>query len=328
VSAGALEESSISSVLVVAELRQGEPKKITFEMLNAAREIAAGLGGEVSAVVVDETIAEGMGAKLGAHGASKVFTAAAGSYNAETYTDILSELIEAEKPAAVLIGASARGKDLAPRLAAKLDAGLASDVVGLRLEDGKLIARRPVFAGKAFTDVAFSAALAIVTVRINVLDVGPGDGPAATETALDAAPGQAKTAIVDTIDALSDKPDLTEAERIVSGGRGMKSGENFALLEELAEVLGATVGASRAAVDAGYVDGSYQVGQTGKVVNPSLYIACGISGAIQHQAGMRTSKTIVAINKDEKAPIFNIADYGIVADLFEAVPLLIKELKK
>ncbi|MCP4675593.1 MAG: electron transfer flavoprotein subunit alpha/FixB family protein [Deltaproteobacteria bacterium] len=318
----------MSNVLVFAETRGTEPKKVALEMLGAAGEIAAGTGGDVIAVAIGTGLA-GLGEILGAHGAKKVFLAdGVESYNAQGYAGILAGLIKSEDPAVVLIGATAMGKDLTPRLAAKLGAGLASDIVGFRMEGADFIAKRPVFAGKAFNEVSFLAKPAIASVRLNVLDVKEGGGGAAEEVALDADMGTPKTAIVETVAGAEGQVDLTEADRIVSGGRGMKDKENFKIIEEMAGVLGATVGASRAAVDSGYADGSMQVGQTGKVVNPSLYVACGISGAIQHQAGMRTSKVIVAINKDEKAPIFQLATYGIVADLFEAVPLMTEELKK
>jgi len=287
----------MSNVLVLAELRGNEPKKITFEMLSAAKEIADATGGSVTAAAIGDDIS-GMGEQLGPYGAAKVFTKnKVAAYNAEAYTTILAKLLSDEKPDVVLIAASVQGKDLAPRLAARLETGLASDVVGLRMDGDDLIVKRPVFAGKALAEVAFTSAPAIVTVRLNVLDVGAADGSPAEEVAIDAETGTPRTAVVDSLPALSDKPDLTEADRIVSGGRGMKDGENFKILEELADLLGGTVGASRAAVDAGYVDGSYQVGQTGKVVNPSLYVACGIAGAIQHQAGMRTSKSSLRLTK-------------------------------
>jgi electron transfer flavoprotein alpha subunit len=318
----------MSSVLVFAETKAGEPKKVALEMLTAAKEIAGGTGGDVYAVAVGTDLG-GIGEKLGPYGAKKVHVAdGVEKYNPESYTGILAGLIEKEGPAVVLIGATALGKDLAPRLAARLGAGLASDVVGFRMEGADLIARRPVFAGKAFNEVAFLTKPAIASVRLNVLDVGEADGGAAEEVALEADAGSPHTEIVEMVAGAEGTVDLTEADRIVSGGRGMKSKENFAVIQELADLLGATVGASRAAVDSGYAEGSMQVGQTGKVVNPTLYIACGISGAIQHQAGMRTSKVIVAINKDEKAPIFQLATYGLVADLFDAVPMMVEELKK
>ncbi len=318
----------MSNVLVVAETRGTEPKKVTFEMLTAAKEIAAATGGEVLAAAVGSGVA-GVGEKLGPYGAKRVFVAdGVEKYSAEAYASILAELIKNENPAVVLIGATAAGKDLAPRLTAKLGAGLASDIVGFRMDGANFIAKRPVFAGKAFNEVAFQATPAIATVRLNVLDVGETDGGAAEEVALSADAGSPKTEIAELVAGAEGTVDLTEADRIVSGGRGMKDKENFKILDEMASVIGATVGASRAAVDSGYAVGPMQVGQTGKVVNPSLYIACGISGAIQHQAGMRTSKVIVAINKDEKAPIFQLATYGIVGDLFEAVPIMTEELKK
>ncbi|NLH50858.1 MAG: electron transfer flavoprotein subunit alpha/FixB family protein [Myxococcales bacterium] len=318
----------MSNVLVIAELRGAEPKKITFEMLSAAKKIAAGLGGQVLAAAVGKGLA-GLGAKLGAYGAAKVFLAdGVEKYNTEGYANILAGLIKAENPGVVLLGATAMGKDLAPRLAVKVGGGLASDIVGYRMDGANFIAKRPVFAGKAFIEVAFPGAPAIATVRPNTIPVEEGGAAAGAEAAIAADLGAPKAQIVEIMAAASSRPDLTEAERIVSGGRGIKDRANFKILEELADVLGATVGASRAAVDAGYADQPMQVGQTGKVVNPSLYIACGISGAIQHLAGMRTSKVIVAINKDEEAPIFQIADYGIVGDLFEAVPILTQEVKK
>ncbi|MDP8222886.1 MAG: electron transfer flavoprotein subunit alpha/FixB family protein [Candidatus Lernaella stagnicola] len=316
----------MSNVLVLAELRGTEPKKITLEMLSAAKKIAAGTGGQVLACAIGSGLA-GLGAKLGAYGAEKVFIAdGVDKYNTEIWAEILANLIKQENPSVVLIGATALGRDLAPRVAVKVDAGLASDIVDFKMDGANFIAKRPVFAGKAFCDVAFSG-IAVATVRPNTLPVEENAG-AGEEAALATDAAAPKAQITEIIAGESGKLDLTEADCIVSGGRGMKSDENFKLLDDLADVIGATVGASRAAVDAGYAQHSMQVGQTGKVVNPTLYIACGISGAIQHLAGMRTSKVIVAINKDEEAPIFQVADYGIVADLFEALPIMTEELKK
>ncbi len=318
----------MSNVLVFAELKGSEPKKVSYEMLNAAKDIAAGTGGAVIAAAIGSGLA-GVGAKLGAYGATKVLVAdGVDKYNVEGWATIAAAIVKAENPAVVLMGATATGKDLAPRLAAKLGVGLASDIVGFRMDGANFIAKRPVFAGKAFTEIGFTAAPAFATVRPNVLDPGAGGGAAAAEAPASADMGAPKAQITEILAAASSRPDLTEANVIVSGGRGMKEKANFKILEDLADVLGASVGASRAAVDAGYADQSMQVGQTGKVVNPSLYMAFGISGAIQHLAGMRTSKVIVAVNKDEEAPIFQVADYGIVGDLFEAVPLFANEFKK
>lgn len=310
--------------LIVAEQRGSDPKKNTLELLSAARV----LGGEITAVIIGSGV-KGFGEKLGPYGASKVFVAdGVDTYNTEGFTNILVNLIKAESPDVVFFGASATGRDLAPRVSAALEVGLASDCTSVELDGDKLVVTRPVFAGKAFTKVAFLSSPAVATIRPNVLPVGDASGAAAEEVDLAADFGDAKAKIVDMETPSSAKLDLTEADRIVSGGRGMKNAENFAILEALADVIDATVGASRAAVDSGFAVQSMQVGQTGKVVNPTLYIACGISGAIQHLAGMRTSKIIVAINKDAEAPIFTKADYGIVGDLFEAVPMMTEELKK
>jgi electron transfer flavoprotein alpha subunit len=221
---------------------------------------------------------------------------------------------------------SAQGRDLFPRLAAKLKAGLVSDCLSVDLAARKAV--KPVYSGKLLAEYQVEGGCALFTVRPNVIPVAPlaGAAPEVKAAALDS--GEPLTRIVEVIKAASQKVDLTEAEIIVSGGRAMKAKENFALLEDLAQVLNAGVGASRAAVDAGFAGSDMQVGQTGKVVNPKLYIACGISGAIQHFVGMKTAKVIVAINKDPEAPIFKKADYGIVGDLFEVVPLLKEELKK
>jgi electron transfer flavoprotein alpha subunit len=228
----------------------------------------------------------------------------------------------------VFLGAfSAQGKDLFPRLAAKAKAGLVSDCLAVDLEKRQAV--KPVYSGKLLAEYRISGPLALFTVRPNVIPVEPaaaGKAPVLKAMALDMA--VPRTRIVEVIQSASQRIDLTEAEIIVSGGRAMKAKENFAVLEDLAKVLNAGVGASRAAVDAGFASSDMQVGQTGKVVNPKLYIACGISGAIQHFVGMKTSKVIVAVNKDPEAPIFKKADYGIVGDLFTVVPLLKEELKK
>jgi len=235
-------------------------------------------------------------------------------------------------PAILLMGASVQGKDLSARLSASLDVGMAQDCTSFSIEDGNLVAVRPIYAGKAYTRLTFENSWPqVATARPNVMTISEPDTSRSGEI-IDATftldDDALKTKVVDMVKDESGKVDLTEADKIISGGRGMKEPENYKILEELADLIGATVGASRSAVDAGWRPHSDQVGQTGKVVSPNLYIACGISGAIQHLAGISTSKVIVAINKDEDAPIFQKADYGVVADLFDVVPALTEEVKK
>ena len=321
-------------ILVIAELKGGgETKKVTFELLGAAKKLAGDTGGNACVMVLGSGLG-GFCGKLGPYGADCVYLAddpCLISYNTEAYTNTIVDFCKKNQPDVVLFGATVTGKDLAPRVAAALETGLVQDCVGLGAKDGQVVARKPVFAGKAYIDVTFPTARPqIISMRPNVLPVPPaGECKLATETKVEVSMGTAKAVLKDIQAGTGGKrPDLTEADVIVSGGRGMKDRANFAILEELADVVGATVGASRAAVDSGYADQSMQVGQTGKVVNPTLYMAFGISGAIQHLAGMRTSKYIVAVNKDPEAPIFQKADYGIVGDLFTVVPLLTKELKR
>lgn len=314
----------MAKILVIAEQRGSDPKKNTLEMLSAARDT----GGELSALIIGNGVA-GFGEKLGPYGAAKVYVAdGVEKYNTEGYVKIILETVNAAGPDVILFGASAAGRDLAPRVAAALGTGLATDCTGVEMDGDKFVVTRPVFAGKAFNKVVFSGSPAVASIRPNVLPVGEASGGAAEEEAVSADFGDVSAQLVDMEESASTQLDLTEADKIVSGGRGMKEADNFKILDELAGVIDATVGASRAAVDSGYAVQSMQVGQTGKVVNPSLYIAFGISGAIQHLAGMRTSKVIVAVNKDAEAPIFSKCDYGIVGDLFEAVPLFTEEFKK
>lgn len=321
----------MSQIIVFAEHENGKVKKTAFELLSKAQELAGGLGAEVNAVVLGAQVS-GLGDQLAAYGAKKVYVAEnadLATYNTEGYTKILADLITAQNPVLVLASASAAAKDFFPRLAARLKAGLASDITDLRIDGGQLVAKRPIYAGNAFVDVRFKTPVKLATVRPNSFTVAAAQtGATAQAVSISADLGAVKLKVAEIAAGASGKIDLTEAERIVSGGRSLGSAENFKLLNALADTIGATVGASRAAVDSGFAGHDMQVGQTGKVVNPSLYIACGISGAIQHQAGMRTSKVIVAINKDPEAPIFKLANYGIVGDLFEAVPLLTEEFKK
>lgn len=318
----------MAKVLVVAEHKDGKIKKVTHELLSQAQKDGAEAVAVLAGMGVDSLAKE-----LGAMGAKKVLVAqndALKFYNNETYAKVVLAAVAQEKPDAVLLGSTSMGKDLAPRLAALLNVGLASDCVALKINGSKLEAKRPIYSGKAIAEVEFvGAGPHIATVRANALGVTATSGGEAAVSPLNVDLSGVKSKVVDVVRGASAKVDLTEANVIVSGGRAMKSSENFAILEKLSEVIPASaVGASRAAVDAGYRPHSYQVGQTGKVVSPSLYLAFGISGAIQHLAGMRTSKIIVAVNKDPEAPIFQIADYGIVADLFEVVPLLTEEFKK
>ena len=314
-------------VFVITEQRDGELRKVSFEAVSEGRRVADGLGTDLTAVVLGNGI-EGLAEELKKYGADKICVAddpALADYTTDAYSNVLCGLIQSADPAVVILGASAQGKDLAGRLAAKLDAGVAMDCTAIKLDNGSLTYTRPMFGGKIVADVEIEGTLQIVAIRPNVMDI--------TETAKDSAVdkpavevGEVKTAVVEKIMDTGDKIELTEADIIVSGGRG--TGGDYAAIEALAAELGAAVGASRSAVDEGWRPHSDQVGQTGKTVSPTLYVACGISGAIQHLAGMSTSKYIVAINKDEEAPIFSKADFGIAGDLFDVVPAFTEEVKK
>jgi electron transfer flavoprotein alpha subunit len=317
-----------NKVLVVAEQRDGVLKKVAFEMLGAGSELAAALGGSVEAVLLGSGLGD-MPDLLAQYGAAKVYVAddpALATYSSEGYADTLASFVGKVEPTVILIGATAMGIDLAPRLAAQLGVGMASDCVALEIEAGRLLATRPIFAGKALAKVKLNGDPQMVTVRSNVFPApDPDPGAVAVVEPVAAVADAIRAKVVDIVGAGEGKIDVAEADRIVSGGRGVAGPEGFAPITSLAKALGAAVGASRAAVDAGWIEHNHQVGQTGKTVTPNLYIACGISGAIQHLAGMKTSKAIVAVNKDPEAPIFKVADYGIVGDLFEVAPLLEKE---
>jgi electron transfer flavoprotein alpha subunit len=319
------------SILAFIEQRNGQVRPVSREVLGEATRLAEKLGGPVVGVCVAASD-PGL-AGLGEAGAARVLLAkheAFAHYDAAGYARAVVAAVEAVKPAVLLFGATAIGKDLAPRVAARLGAGLANDCTALSAEGGKLIATRPVFAGKANLKLAFPRVPAIASLRPRAFAAVTRNGSAAAvEPLAFAYDAQASRARVTRLAASAGgKADLTESEVIVSGGRGLKGPENFKVIEELAEALGATVGASRAVVDAGWRPHSDQVGQTGKTVSPKLYVAVGISGAIQHLAGMSSSRCIVAINKDPEAPIFKVADYGLVGDLFEVVPALTKAVKE
>jgi electron transfer flavoprotein alpha subunit len=328
------EKTMTQAVWAIAEQRDGDFRKITFEIVSEGRRLADELGVGLTAVVLGSGIRE-KASVLGGYGADKVLVAddpRLEAYTTDAYTSVLAQILSAGGPAVVLLGASVQGKDLSARLAARLDAGMAQDCTGFSIEDGKFVAIRPIYAGKVYAKVGFQGeGFQVATARPNVLRIAESDKERPFEVFdaefnLDG--GELKTRVVEVLADQSGKVDLTEADKIVSGGRGMKGPENYGILEEMAGLMGAAVGASRSAVDAGWRPHSDQVGQTGKVVSPNLYIACGISGAIQHLAGMGTSKVIVAVNKDPDAPIFQRADYGIVGDLFEVVPALTEEIKK
>jgi len=319
-----------NNVLVVAEQRDGILKKVTFEMLGVGAELAVALDGTIEAALLGAGLDE-LPDALAQQGASKVYVTDDESlevYSSEGYAATLAELVGTIEPAIILIGATAMGKDLAPRLAAKLGVGLASDCVSFQIDGGRLMATRPIFAGKALAKVKLNSDPQMATLRPNVLAAPePTAGATAIIEPMAAVTDGVRAKVVEIAGAREGEIDVAEADFIVSGGRGVAGPEGFAPIASLAKTLGAAVGASRAAVDAGWIEHSHQVGQTGKTVTPNLYIACGISGAIQHLAGMKTSKVIVAVNKDPEAPIFKVADYGIVGDLFEVVPLLEKEFQ-
>ncbi|MBW1712174.1 MAG: electron transfer flavoprotein subunit alpha/FixB family protein [Deltaproteobacteria bacterium] len=319
-----------SGIWTVAETREGEIRKVTFESISEARRLADASGQTVTAILLGRGVAD-KAAGLGAYGADKVLVADGDQfepYLTEVHADAVAALVKEGQPAVLLLGASFQGKDLSARLAAKLKAALSTDCTALRMEDGKLVATRPMYAGKVFVEEKAKSELHIASCRPNVMEISQDSSKTAEVETVSPETGQKWTQVVDVLKEETDRVDLTEASIIVSGGRGMKNSENFKILEELADVIGATVGASRSAVDSGWRPHSDQVGQTGKVVSPNLYLACGISGAIQHLAGMSSSKVIAAINKDPDAPIHSKADFCVVADLFDLVPALTEELKK
>jgi len=318
-----------SGVLIFAEQREGKFRKVAFELLNIGKQIADKLGGPLSAVVVGKGVGQ-LASSLGKSGAKKVFAADGdlfALYSSEGYAAAVAAAAKQADAAVVLTGNTSMGKDLTPRVAAKLGVGMATDCTSLEVDGGKLVATRPVYSGKCYIKIELAGTPQIVSVRPNTYPVAAEAGGSAEIVAVSVSV-EPKAKVKEVVKTSEGKIELTEAEKIVSGGRGIKDKANFKLLEDLAGVIKAAVGASRAAVDSGYATLDMQVGQTGKIVNPTLYMAFGISGAIQHLAGMRTSKIIVAVNKDPEAPIFQKADYGIVDDLFKVVPVMTEEFKK
>ncbi len=314
------------SILVFAEHEGGAFKKSALELLGKASELASELGTDVTAAVLGDAPA----ATLGAYGAARVYHVGGdfSSYSTTQTAGALADAIRAADPSAVLASASFAGKDALPRVVAKFDSGLGSECTDLRVDGGAVVGRRPLYAGKVYADVKISGSPAFFSMRANSFPQPASTGGSAEVISV-SSEASALLEVVERKAPESLDVDLTEAERIVSGGRSLKSKEGFDdVIRPLAKSISATVGASRAAVDAGYAPHAEQVGQTGKTVNPTLYIANGISGAIQHLAGMRTSKVIVAINKDPEAPIFEHSTYGIVADLFEVCPKLQAEFDK
>lgn len=320
-------------ILVYIEIRDAQIKKASLESLSEARRQAQANGEEVGAVVIGSSL-EGKLASLREYGADKIYLmdhSLLQTYSSSGYTEALAQLIQELAPEAVFIAATALGRDLAPRLAARLGVGLASDCIQIAREAGSFMAVRPIFAGKAWLTVRLTTKPALITLRPNVFPLEKtGEAEAQVITPdISLSKEMIKEKVVEVVKGEQEELDVTEADIVISGGRGLKAPENFDLLRRLSALLpNSAIGASRSAVDAGWIDHQHQVGQTGKTVSPTLYMAFGISGAIQHLAGMSSSKYIVAVNKDPEAPIFKVADFGIVGDLFEVVPHLEEELKK
>lgn len=315
--------------LVLGEVRDGSLRNVSFEAIGAAK--LAARGGEVVGVLIGENI-QALGSQLIQYGADRVIVvedAKLSQYTSDGYAQALLAVINEENPDGLFIGHTAQGKDLAPKIAGKLDSGLISDVTSIEEVGENIVFTRPIYSGKAFEKKIITDGIIFATIRPNNIEPLPIDESRSGDiSSISVDITDLRTIIKDVVRKASEGVDLSEAKVVISGGRGVKSEQGFEPLKELAKVLGGAVGASRGACDAEYCDYSLQIGQTGKVVTPDLYIACGISGAIQHLAGMSNSKVIVAINKDPEANIFNVADYGIVGDLFEVVPLLTEEFKK
>jgi electron transfer flavoprotein alpha subunit len=317
----------MAEVLVLVEHSGGDVKKVTGELLTLARQF-----GEPAAVWVGDGAADGQ-ARLAEYGATKVYVADGADFTGYVTgpeADVLAALVQQTSPAAVLVASTGQNKEVAGRLAVKTNSGMLADAVGLAAQDGKIVAEQSVFGGATIVHSAVKAGTPVITVRPNSLAAEPA--PAAADlqnvdvTVSEAAKGARVTEKV--VQQTGERPELAEAAIVVSGGRGVGSAGGFEIIEKLADALGAAVGASRAVTDAGWYPHKFQVGQTGTTVSPQLYVAIGISGAIQHRAGMQTSKTIIAVNKDPEAPIFELADFGVVGDLFQVVPQLIDDIRK
>lgn len=320
----------MSNVLIVAETAAGNMKKSAFEVATIAKKIATG-SGSVTALVVGSGVADSAPA-LGEYGVATVLLADDASlenYHPDFYKAVVLKAVETVSPSVILFSASLGGKDLAPRVAAALKAPLASDCTSVGTENDRLLFTRPLYAGKVLATVQLEGKPVIASLRPNVFDAVKSDeGKAATVENIDVPSVETNVKVLEVNRSRGDKPDVAEADVIVTGGRGMRDVGNFKLIEELADTLQGAVGATRAVVDAGWRPHEEQVGQTGKVVSPNLYIMCGASGSIQHWAGMSGSRCIVAINKDAAAPIMSRADYSIVGDVFEVLPALNEEIKK
>ncbi len=318
---------------MVEDDRKGNPKKVMAEVLGEAARLAGQAGSQAEALwLTDKATPDGL-KQLGEWGAKRVWlveNAALAPYRGEVWAPVVAELAGKESPQAIFAPVTTRQRELMARVGARLGAGLSADSTGMAMEEGKLVATRPIYAGKLLAKVTWAKTPWLATLRPNVFRPAESQSgaTAAVEKPAASIPAASMTLVERREETATGLPELSEAEIVVSGGRGMKGPENFVILEELAKVIGAAVGASRAAVDAGWRPHRFQIGQTGRTISPKLYLGFGISGAIQHLAGMRTSKVICAINKDPEAPIFKIADYGIVGDLFEVAPLLTQEFKK
>ncbi len=321
-------------IWVFAETKNGKVRKVTYELLSKGSELAEKSGGNLVAVLLGNNVSS-LASDLAHYGAKRVLVAEHAlleNYTTDAYTKVLCDLLNEHNPATLLTGTTIVGKDLSPRVAARWNAGIVSDVTSFDCDaDGKITVNRPIFAGKAFSQLTFASFPQVVEVRSNAMQVKSPDSSRSAEVSnvsVNLSDSDIRTKVKELKITAGDKIELTEAEVIVSAGRGLKGPEHLGLVSDLAKAFGAAQGASRAIVDAGWIDYDYQVGQTGKVVSPNLYVACGISGAIQHLAGMSSSKVIVAINKDADAPIFKVADYGIVGDVFQVLPALTEAVKK
>lgn len=311
---------------VFVDQRDGNIRKVTFEMISEAKK-----HGEVSAVVFGKGV-EAMAPEFAKYGADKVYTADAdvfANYNTGAFVAQMAAMIKEYAPDTVLFAHTFNGRDMASRLAQKLDTGLATDCIAAEISAGKGVFTRSIYAGKALVKVEVTGSPVLATIRAGVWEVtenaAAGEVVNAAVAASDADVYQIVKEFIPTVSA---RPELTEADVVVSGGRGCKGPDGIKVVEELADLLGAALGGSRASIDSGWLGHELQVGQTGKVVNPNLYVAAGISGAIQHLAGMSSAKFIAAVNTDPEAPIFSVADFGVVGDLFKVVPLTVSELKK